>query len=1153
MKKKLFRLISLILLSAITYPATAQQIGQVSVIDTFRIDVENNYRISSLNIIPFSEIISINDRILTRKEYSINYTRGYFSLNDSTQLSSNELITISYYSIRINLKTEYKKRSLVVVYDDLLLDTFKVSKIEKSPLTTESIFGKNIHKSGALIRGFTVGSNRDFQLNSGLRLQLSGKLSDDLEIVAALSDENTPIQPEGNTETLEELDKVFIQVKHKNAIGTFGDYDLDERKGEFSKVTRKLQGLKGELLFEGHNGVIAIAGSRGKFNTNQFNGQDGKQGPYRMFGVNNEREIIVIAGSEKVYLDGEILRRGENNDYIIDYSNSEVVFTPKRLITSASRISIDFEYTDLKYRRNFFGANYTTKLLSDNLNFGFSYYREGDDENNPMEFNFSESDLIILRNSGNNRNAASRTGISIAQPDSLGRIIGIYSKVDTTINAQTFSYYLYLPGNLNSIYNITFSFVGQGNGDYQRESLGKYKFVGIGRGSYLPIIFLPLPELKQVGSFSVKANLLKGINLAAELSGSSWDRNRFSEIDDSDNSGYARKLELTIEPREVELGNFSLGKIGFSIKDRFIQGKYSALDRIDAVEFNRYYNLGEIQKNDQILREINLELFPSDKFSVISKYGFVKQGEQFSSNRFNSILKLFEQQKYQLDYNFDFVSSKSNNISTMWNRQNGKAFYSFGSIRPGIDFIYENKEDSQEDSILASSLKYMEAAPFVEIEAGNSFSIKTGYSYREESFPIHQKMILQSRATTQNIQATYKGIKEINSSLNITIRNKNYTDEFKKLGYANNETILFLSQNRFNFLNNFILGELFYQASTEQSARLEKVFIKVPKGTGSHIYLGDINDNGIPEENEFQITSYDGEYIIVTIPTDQLFPVIDLKYNTRWKIDFNKYFTGNDLLSSALKTVSTETVWRIEENSKESETSKIYLMHLSNYLNDSTTIRGSQLFQHDINFMQFSNEFSVRLRYLQRRNLNQFAGGIERGFFRERGIRIRFKMINEINNQTEFTNQIDNLDSPPSTNRARQVNRNDVTTEFSYRPVNNIEAGFKIQVGRSEDYFPLNKTMVDLNSVTLRMTYSIANLGRLRLEAERTELLSNTSTANIPFEITRGNVIGKNYFWRVYFDYRIASYVQTSFSYDGRLQGSGKVIHTMRAEARAYF
>ena len=83
-----------------------------------------------------------------------------------------------------------------------------------------------MQKSGTLIRGFTVGTNKDFSLNSGLRLQLSGRLSDEIEVVAALTDENTPIQPEGNTERLEELDKVFIQVKHPNAIGTFGDYEL---------------------------------------------------------------------------------------------------------------------------------------------------------------------------------------------------------------------------------------------------------------------------------------------------------------------------------------------------------------------------------------------------------------------------------------------------------------------------------------------------------------------------------------------------------------------------------------------------------------------------------------------------------------------------------------------------------------------------------------------------------------------------------------------------------------------------------------------------------------------------------------------------------------------------------------------------------------
>jgi hypothetical protein len=373
------------------------------------------------------------------------------------------------------------------------------------------------------------------------------------------------------------------------------------------------------------------------------------------------------------------------------------------------------------------------------------------------------------------------------------------------------------------------------------------------------------------------------------------------------------------------------------------------------------------------------------------------------------------------------------------------------------------------------------------------------------------------------------------------------------MGFTDNETVLFYSHTRFNFWNGFILGDLFYQASTEQTARHEKVFLKVPRGTGNYIYLGDLNNNGISEENEFQLTSYDGEFSIVTIPTDKLFPVIDLKTNTRWKIDFNKIFSGDDVISSALKVISTETFWRVEEVSKEPLTKKIYLMELSHFLNDSTSLRGSQLFQNDINILQFNNELSIRLRYLQRKNINQFAGGIEKGFYREKGIRIRFKMVDEINNQTELINIIDNLNSPPISNRAREVLRNDLTSDFSYRPANNIEAGMKIQVGRSEDYFPTNPTVVDINSVTLRINLSFTNLGRLRIEAERTELISNSSNSNIPFEITRGNVIGKNYFWRGYFDYRIASYIQTSINYEARIHGKSKVIHTLNAEARAYF
>ena len=56
--------------------------------------------------------------------------------------------------------------------------------------------GGGLKRSGSIVRGVNVGSNKDMTLNSGLNLQLSGKLTDDLEIVAALTDASTPIQPE---------------------------------------------------------------------------------------------------------------------------------------------------------------------------------------------------------------------------------------------------------------------------------------------------------------------------------------------------------------------------------------------------------------------------------------------------------------------------------------------------------------------------------------------------------------------------------------------------------------------------------------------------------------------------------------------------------------------------------------------------------------------------------------------------------------------------------------------------------------------------------------------------------------------------------------------------------------------------------------------
>lgn len=1130
--------------------------NSVVITDSIRINLENHYIISQVNIIPFSEQIFLRGKLLQKNEYQFIYSKSYFTLSDSLPYSIFDTLIVKYKTFRLSLKKEYKRRSLVIKYDEQFGDTVKVLTSESGGFTPEAIFGSGIQKSGTIVRGFTVGTTKDFSLNSGLRLQLSGRLSDDVEIVAALTDENTPIQPEGNTERLEELDKVFIQIKHPNAAGTFGDYQLQQRYGEFGVIDRKLQGLMGEYSYSDFNGYIALASSRGKFNTNNFNGADGVQGPYHLSGINNERDIIVIAGTEKIYLDGIELLRGENNDYTIEYSNATITFTTKRLITSSSRISVDFEYTDRKFTRNFFGAGSQGKFFKNKLQIKVQYLQESDDQNSPVDITLSEEDKNILTLAGDDRNKAVKSGIRLTEPDSLGIVRGIYTKVDSTINGSNFSFYVYNPGDSLSLYTVSFSFVGELQGDYIRESIGVFKFVGIKKGSYLPVIFLPLPELKQMGNIALNIIPFENVTISMEYAGSLFDKNRFSSLDEGDNYGYARNITLKIDPSHIFIGDLDIGKAGLTYKDRFIQKEFSSLDRFNEVEFSRNYNLSGIsQPEDESLREVGLVLQPINELSINSTAGFLSKGDNFSSDRFNNSLRFTDSKTFNLDYNLDYVNTNTTSIKSSWLRQKGMAYYTLWKLKPGFEFIAEEKLDDQKnkDSLLSGSLKYFEYVPTLELIDITGFQLTTKYSLRDDYMPESGILLKESRSITPSLEINYRGIREVNTNFILTIRNKKFEETFRNKGFLDNETILIRSQSKFLFWQPVLNGDLFYEVSTQKSARLQKVFVRVEQGTGNFIYVGDLNNNGISDENEFEPALFDGDFIQITIPTDELFPVIDLKTSTRWKINFTDIFDKSSTVGKILSPLSTETFWRIEENSKEKDFAKIYFLNLSSFLNENTTIRGSNYIQQDFYLFENKQDLSFRFRFAQRRNLNEFSNGFERGYNRERSLRIKFKMISEISNQTDFTNQIDNVSALAVSNRSRQINSNNISSEFSYRPERNIEVGFRIKVGKSEDIFPVKPTIIDLNSQLLRFNLSFLGTGRLRIEIERNELTSNTSQNFIPFELTGGNQIGKNYFWRLNFDYRLSSNLQTTLNYDGRVQGGNKVIHTARAEARAYF
>jgi hypothetical protein len=266
---------------------------------------------------------------------------------------------LSYRTLGLDLKTpKFNKNRRLIGEETNLGEDFVIGQgYTYNPFAQNQDFNdfKGLDYSGSFSRGISVGNRQDLILNSGFNLQVGGKIGD-VEVSGAISDNNIPLQPEGNTQQLQDFDRIFLQFKLRKSFLTAGDYDLKKPEGSyFLNYYRRLQGAQVGTAFKVGAGEMStdasFAISRGTFTRNIFDGQEGNQGPYRLKGANGETFIIVIAGTEKVFMDAELLKRGADFDYVIDYNLGEIIFTNKRLITKDKRIQVEFSYSDLDYLR----------------------------------------------------------------------------------------------------------------------------------------------------------------------------------------------------------------------------------------------------------------------------------------------------------------------------------------------------------------------------------------------------------------------------------------------------------------------------------------------------------------------------------------------------------------------------------------------------------------------------------------------------------------------------------------------------------------------------------------------------------------------------------------------------------------------------------
>lgn len=1115
-------------------------------------------------LVPFS--LKINQKALDTADFEINSSKGYIVLK-SENLAGQELyVEYRYFpnflQQRFALRTFRLKSDSINGKQEIYVEEYYQGE-------EQVVFSQgNIQRSGSISRGLSVGNNQSLSVNSGLRLQLEGDLGDDLKLQAAITDESIPIQPDGTTQQINDFDKVFIQLLRKDDRVILGDFEIDHKGTNFANFYRNVQGI-GLRVKGDKNGYAGISGAvaKGKFNTNSFQGKERVQGPYRLTGKNGERFIIVLAGSEKVYLNGEAMTRGEGNDYVMDYNSGEVTFTSQRLITSASRIVVDFEYTDRNYNRALLFADFGGTALKGKLAIKGSYGRDADNQNAPIEGPFTETELDSLRSAGDDASLAIVSGVdSVGPPDNASAVR--YAKIDTIVYGQTFEAFVFSTDPVDAVYRIIFSNVGAGGGNYLRESslvngtvfrwIAPDSATGQMRGDYAPVRVLVPPKLLQVVDVNAEYQIGKKMVAYTEAALSSDDKNRLSPLQDDDNIGIANKTGFKIDRLKI---NDSL-EFRVDVSHKYIDKRYTNLDRVYRVEYGREWNFNDLgERLDENVSEALLEMRYAKQFRIIANAGIRTYGTRLFSTK--QTYELESQHKWlQGKYKFTTIGTedKQTNAFSRWTRQNGDIYHTFGKLRPGIEIWIEDKSNLIQSEQQTGAFRFTDLKPYFKTVQTEKLDLSLYYNYRHEYEQFDSLYRNKSVAHTEGMKVVWSPTSTINLQNTSSLRQFSVKDnKFLDQGLQNSQTLISNFQGSWFTKNRLIFLNTIYEVTSEQLARKQVAYVEVYPGQGDYEWI-DADSNGVQSLDEFQFSTNPNRsnfYVRILFPSTELFPTTALNFSTNLKLDMKKVVkrSKNPILET-IRNTSTVSNFRVAQKKAAGTTADSYLVSIGDIFGDTSLLDAQYNLRQDVYFFRNDPVGDLKFSYGDNKSKLFLVSGDETRSLRYYGAdqRLNFGKSKSFENQFQIGEK--RSEAAQFDSRSYNISFWEVKPQLNFQLSRKfrLTTGYEFKHKVNVDDTLAVDAIVNLHKVTFDAKWNLKDRNNIFAKVELVQVAqTGTASFSAEYELRESLQPGFNAIWQVFSTIYLSKNLELSLTYDGRAAQEKKVLHTGRVQLRAYF
>ena len=980
----------------------------------------------------------------------------------------------------------------------------------------------------------STGSGREASLNQTLRLNISGNITEDIVLRASISDQNTPLSPEGDTKELDEIDRVMIELEGKSFKIDMGDTDLKNDMGRWLSYQRRLSGMnavvkKGNFVVFGSG-----ANSEGRRMSIRLSPVEGNQGPYRLTAENGRADVSIIPGTEKLWINGEALTRGSGNDYTIDYTTGEIIFTDRRIIGSDMRIVCDYEYSSESFLRNFYSAGAKADLLDSTLTVGFVTAREADNSSKPVFDDIDAETKKALALSGDSPAVVS--GIKPADGDSVGTY---------DLNGGFLIYNAAGKGK----YKATFSWVGDDKGSYRYLGGGIYEYVpsenripGAGT-SYEPLSIIQGPVAHNLAGLTMAYHPKEWINLNTEVAGSSVDLNTLSSIGDGDNSGGARSVSFRINP--------GLNKSGIPVKLDFYgshrsQGRtFSPLDRDRPAEENRKWGLPVISvQSEEKITEFSGGVFVDDGKYYGSGIGMdggtADFGDTTSSKLtgLSGILRIKDSGETKLMINKIEKNNNHLNIGDNIERINFSSNWETKYLKPSLNY---ESEKTETDGTLLTGNSYQDIMTQLKTSEFSGISGSAEWFYRLE----------KAKNITWRDSSTVRG-----GAVELSTGNESSNMFRFKYGKRERTTGTELVSSDQASMDVFFRPsgkplklDLSYRAGRTREASKRKNYIYAGTGRGNYRWE-DINGDDVRDQDEF-IPDIHGEYYLYEETLSDYKPLNAVTLFGKSVIDISPNFLRK--ISGGKGKVVFETAFEINEKSKASA-SDVFLLDLSKFRKNGITSSGDSRIQQDITVPVSEGNGSLRLRYFRFDRLNsEYVTGSERNDEEEYSLRLRLPLREDADSEVNLKKK-----QYKRVMDGRSSGDYDVDSYFgdagiSIYPSSKIKAGINTGVGNDKDK-PTGIGAV-YYSMKPSLSYQFGGKGKIEANYTLTSVKLNNfgSGMRLQYTMAQGQKEGKNHEIEVTWDYRLTTRMNIIATYTGRQFGGEKFETYAQAQVRAIF